>query len=80
MKTTRALAAAAILSLGLAGCGETFESAWQPPGEVDEGADSMMEGPGLFSGKDGALTVVSTDIWDSERRRRKGTSILKDED
>lgn len=79
MKVT-ALLAAVVLGIGLAGCGKTFENAWQPPGEDNEGADGMMEGPGLFSGEDGEFTVVSTDIWDSDKRRRGGTRVLKDED
>lgn len=77
MKATT-LFAATILALGLAGCGKTFENAWQPPGDEEHGADAMMEGPGLFSGDDGELTIVSTDIWDSDKRRRGGTRVLKD--
>jgi len=77
---TSKLILVAIASIAVAGCGETFQNAWEPPGEVDEGAASMMEGPGLFTGEDGELTVVSTDIWDSERRRRGGTPVFKQDD
>ncbi len=77
---TSKLLLVAIASVALAGCGETFQNAWEPAGEVDEGADAMMEGPGLFSGEDGELTVVSTDVWDSEQRRRGGTRVFKQDE
>lgn len=66
---TSKLILAAAMSVALAGCGETFQNAWQPPGDEEHGADAMMEGPGLFSGSDGEFTVVSKDVWDAGEPR-----------
>ena len=57
----RSLLFASILALSLGACSSIKT---EPAGEIDQGADEMMPGPGLFSGKDGEFTLFTA--WPDE--------------